>query len=248
MRWRTEHDEKQTNLTPEQKNRLERGRHIYDGLKLTGKEKASSISSEQVDRATKHFDSIIQYTKGRYYVPIGLAFKSLEIPQPWTISELFYNWSRNKSDQTYLFLDTGDEDAARKVCRALLNQGEWIFSAAAGTKEIGIDDGGLTRIFLDSVWQQMGSLAVKSNNTWIKLFTVEKCGAILPKPDTVLQYDIKNTFKAVGVQVCDEEGVNKIFMNAQRLYRAFGRLMVHALATKHVLPWNLLPGIYRACK
>ena len=247
LMWRSKHDELQSNLTPEQKNQLQRGRNIYDGLKLTGKEKAPKISSEQVDRATKHFNSIIQYTKGRFNVPVGDAFISLEIPQSWTISKLFHSWSTNKKDQTHLFLDIVDDDAARKLGHSLLNQGKWMFASAAGTAEKGIDNGGLTRIFLDSVWQQMGSLAVQSNSKWIKLFTVEKCGAILPKPDTVLQYDIKNSFKAAGVQVCDA-GVETIFKNAQRLYRAFGRLMIHAIATKHVLPWNLLPGIYRACK
>jgi hypothetical protein len=47
----------------------------------------------------------------------------------------------------------------------------------------------------------------------------------------VLQYDIKNSFKAAGVQVCDA-GVETIFKNAQRLYRAFGRLMIHAIANE----------------
>ena len=46
--------------------------------------------------------------------------------------------------------------------------------------EQGLYGGGLW-MFLKRIQQEMGPGAVKSNNTWMTLFTVQKCGTIFQK-------------------------------------------------------------------
>ena len=173
-------------------------------------------------------------------------FYSLDVPEAFNISELFHRWNADTRDPPCLFLDQVDEATTHKVCHKLFNRGEWNYQCSPGVEELGpLDEGRRNIMFLEAMWQQMGSLAVMSNNTWIELFTVETCG-IVPKPDTALRHEISNSLQAGGIQVHRTGGA--IFQKAQNLYRAFGRLMIHSLAMKQVLPWNLLPGIYRACK
>jgi len=249
-KWRDRRDNLMTE-NQEQKQEITKNREIFDKLKLTGKEKNRHVTGEEIQKLTRFYDAFRHRVLKRYRVTTNGShcISSNEIPQPFNLSDLFDNWSKDPDDKSYLFINLADANfkVQTKVCRALLSPAEWNFGAAMEGVEKGIDEGGLTRAFLESVWQQAGKLSVKSNTTLVALFEEEACG-LVPTPDEILRFNVACSFNVKVGELDGTDGAFEVLEKAQQLYRAFGRLMIHSLATNHILPWNLLPGIYRACK
>jgi hypothetical protein len=111
----------------------------------------------------------------------------------------------------------------------------------------GFDKGGLTRTFLQSVWDQIGDLSIMINGYTLKLFERE-AGGIVPIPDDIIRGTISRRL-AVSDGAIDSSNEGLVALNKIRVYyRAIGRLMIHSLVTGHVLPSGLIPHFYRACK
>jgi hypothetical protein len=71
--------------------------------------------------------------------------------------------------------------------------------------DIGVDDGGLKRQFVDATAKQMGDLFVKTLGKEIKLFTKDKAG-FFPQIDDVLNQfpnldEVKAFYRAIG-RIC----------------------------------------------
>jgi hypothetical protein len=117
----------------------------------------------------------------------------------------------------------------------------------------GVDKGGLTRAFLDTVWSQMHTLSIDVRGETVvtektlPLFD-SKDGSIVPLDDVTIRGHVAKCFAIDEAALDKNEGAGKILKQVKRYYRALGRLMIHSLATGHVLPSHVMPPFFRACK
>ena len=232
-----------------QKKEIDKIRAIYDQLKLTGKETQRQVSDAQIKKTTRHCKSFLDHTLKHYQNKKDTpCLSSSDIPQTFNLSELFDSWSKDPQDRSCLFLDMDDDKTREKACCSILNPAEWNFESAMEGSEKGVDRGGLTRAFLNGVWEQAGTLAVNSNGTLVNLFADDEACGVSPKFDEHLRSEIARSFNVSVEKLPGTDGACEVILKVQKFYRAFGRLMIHSLATDHHLPWNLIPGVYRACK
>ena len=81
----------------------------------------------------------------------------------------------------------------------------------------------------------------------IPLFDSED-GRILPQNDATLRQHIAKCFGLDEDDLDNKDRAVKELNRAKSYYRAIGRLMIHSLATGHVLPFHIMPPFFRACK
>lgn len=117
----------------------------------------------------------------------------------------------------------------------------------------GVDQGGLTRVFFDAVWSQMHTLSIdvqgKTVGTEKTLHLFDyKDGSIVPLDNVTIRGQIAKCFETDEAVLDENEGAVKVLNKVKRYYRALGRLMIHSLATGHVLPSHVMPPFFRACK
>lgn len=107
-----------------------------------------------------------------------------------------------------------------------------------------LDHGAVSREFLDNAWRQMGTLSIHVNGIQVRLFD-SKGVTVVPLSDLRLRRDVAKSFKI------KEDGLDQLAEAVKALdqvwvcYRAIGRLMIHSLASGHVLPYHVMPRFYR---
>ncbi|KAI2495372.1 hypothetical protein MHU86_19174 [Fragilaria crotonensis] len=73
-----------------------------------------------------------------------------------------------------------------------------------------------------------------------------KDGSIVPLDDVTIRGHIAKCFATHEAVLEGNEGAVKVLNQVKRYYRALGRLMIHSLATGHVLPSHVMPPFFRA--
>lgn len=229
---------------------IKKDRAIFDQLNMVGSVKVKNLPKEIIKKESDRYDEfLLLMLKANGVNPEndhGPSIDSEDMdPQTFDISDLFDDWCSKArgEDKSCLFRELNEATVQK-----LLSKGQWNFKAIAEEEaDKGIDEGGLTRIFLEKCWTQLGKLCVVVEGRRIPLFEEESCG-INPYPDDVLLDHIRKVFRVEGCEFDGHDGAIQALEKTQLLYRAVGRIMCHSLATNHVLPWNLLPGILRSCK
>ena len=93
------------------------------------------------------------------------------------------------------------------------------------------------------------SINVNSNlGKTVRLFDSED--AVVPRRDAHIRQDIAECF-GLDVEKGDDHNhkeATRVRNQVKCYYRAIGRLMIHSLATGHVLPYHIMPPFFRACK
>jgi hypothetical protein len=235
-------------------NAVVKHRIIYDKLGLLGEKQAVLLTTEKVKALNEAYQKSLEGIKELIGVnEVKDKIKSADIPQNFKISELFRDWARQAKakDKSLLFQDQLNDTATAM----LLKDGEWNFATyAQGVRQDdkAVDKGGPTKHFLSEIWGQLGSLVItiedpqRDKVTEVKLFAEDSSG-VYPEQDDTLRFCIA---RALGFQKFmdgDERAVD--FLNtAHKFYTAVGRLMIHSLATNNVLPYDLIPGLFRSCE
>jgi hypothetical protein len=227
---------------------IQKNRAIYDQLNMAGHDKVKTLPEEVIKKQSESYNKFLLLTLRAYGVKPGDTneefIDSEDMDQAFDISKVFDEWSSKvgAADKSCLFREL-DDTIAQKV----LSKGHWNFKSITDEADKGIDEGGLTRMFLDKCWAQMGKLAVLVEGKPIDLFEEEACG-INPLRDDMVRDRICNVFDVSEAELEGNDGAIQALNKVQLFYRAVGRIMCHSLATDHILPCNLLPGILRSCK
>jgi hypothetical protein len=199
------------------------------------------------------------------------TFPQLEVSQCFDLSILFSDWFRDfdasgtpsKSKFAFLFASFPDRDdcALENVWKVLTKweiqvgvDGLLAGSSKKRTKRRlktlekeyqAVDDGGVSREFLNQVWSQLGDLGVELlGGTRVALFERTK-GGLLPQTNVVLEHKLRNLEEAEA-----EEFKQKI----ECYYRAIGRILAHSmlLSPEHFGPVpvasHALPLLYQSGK
>jgi hypothetical protein len=230
---------------------IKKNRAIYDQLHLVGNPQGKSLPKEVIKEASERYDKfLLLMLKANGVKPgdtDGGPFIDSEDmdQQKFDISILFDRWCCNVGgkDKSCLFRELNET-----TVQQILSKGQWNFKAIAEAKaDKGVDEGGLTRMFLEKCWTHMGELSIIVEGVKIRLFDEEACG-VNPLPDDIVVDRIRSAFEISGDELDGHDGALAALRKAQVLYRAVGRIICHSLATNHILPCNLLPGILRSCK
>jgi hypothetical protein len=235
---------------------------------------AKHLSTAQISKLDARYQ---RYLKSVLKQKLSLmkTIDSDDIPQPVDLNLLFHEWCSMKDelDESFLFRNLAIDDQG-----LLLGEARWNFESKAFVRSLfhtlclpsrtsttfldhadqaeavyeedkGVPQGGgLTRVFLNSVWSQIHLLSIHVNGKQIPLFEFHDNDAVVPLTDDHLRHCVAKCLQ-INADVLDKdnEAVKAVDL-AKHYYRAIGRLMIHSLATGHVLPSHVMPPFYRACK
>jgi hypothetical protein len=198
---------------------LEAGKGLKELLKAQDEEELDDAKIPFMKGGCEEFYALIRQDFNHFSA--NSAYPQLKVSECFKLSILFNDWFRefdasatpSKSKFAFLFASFPDrDDCALEIWKVLA---KWDIQIGEA-----VDEGGVSREFLNQVWLQLGDLRVElPGRTKVDLFEKTKGGLLPSTNEELLQHQ----------KYMDEAEADEFKNRFECYYRAIGRILAHSI-------------------